>query len=138
MSKLARDHRNADLISIQIGRKQLALTDEDYRTILRAQGGVSSSRDLDHDGRQKVLAHFARLGFKPKKKPFGQAEKIAWLWRKLGTAGAIRDASTPALMAFVGRTAGLEVSHLKFLPVAEASKVIEALKAMLNRADKQK
>ena len=30
MSKLARDHRNSDVIKIQIARKQLNLTDEEY------------------------------------------------------------------------------------------------------------
>lgn len=69
MSKLARDHRNSDLVKIQIARKQLNLTDEDYRTILQRQGGVTSSKDLDHPGRQKVLSYFESLGWKPKASP---------------------------------------------------------------------
>lgn len=136
MSKLARDNRNRDLGQIHKAKKVLQLTDEDYRAILWRQGGVGSAADLDYDGRRKVLAYFATLGYQPERKPFGQAEKIAWLWKKLGEAKALRDTSPAALMAFVGRTAGTEVAHLKFLPVAEASKVIEALKAMLNRATK--
>lgn len=132
MSKLARDHRNADLAAIHVAKKHLNLSDEDYRAILMRQAGVSSARDLDHDGRRKVLAYLNAA------KPFGQPELIAWLWRKLGEAGALQDTSKAALMTFVGRTASVGVSHLKFLPVADASKVIEALKAMLNRADKKK
>lgn len=66
MSKLARDHKNGDFIKIQIAKKQLNLSDEDYRAILVSKGGVDSSKDLDHDGRQRVLAYFETLGFKPK------------------------------------------------------------------------
>lgn len=70
MSKLARDNRNADIAKIQIARKQLGLSDEDYRTILATQGnGATSSKDLDHEGRMRVLAHLQRIGFKPKAKP---------------------------------------------------------------------
>ncbi|PIG09388.1 uncharacterized protein DUF1018 [Comamonas sp. 26] len=82
----------------------------------------------------------AKLGFKPKSasfKPFGQPEKIKWLWKKLDEAGGLRDGSPAALLAFVGRTLGAEVSDVKFLPTAQASTVIEALKSMLDRAKRQ-
>jgi phage gp16-like protein len=65
MSKLARDHRNSDLVKIHIAKKQLNLSDEEYRAILQGQGGASSSKDLDHPGRQRVLDYFKFLGFKP-------------------------------------------------------------------------
>lgn len=133
MSKLARDHRNRDLAKIHMAKKQLNLGEEEYREILRSQTGQSSSSGLDHEGRTRVLAYFQRLGFRDSK-PFGQVEKIEWLWRKLGETGALHDRSSVALLAFIGRVADTSVSHLRFLPVAEASKVIEALKAMLNRS----
>lgn len=136
MSKLARDNRNRDLAKIHMAKKQLNLGEEEYRAILLGRGGHSSSANLDHEGRTKVLAYFKQLGFKDLK-PFGQVEKIEWLWRKVGEAGVLRDTSKAALLAFVGRNTSAGVSHLKFLPVTEASKVIEALKAMLNRPRKQ-
>ena len=107
----------------------------DYRAILYEKTGKRSSAELDAAGRQAFIEHLQRCGWKAARKPFTQADKIAWLWRKLGEAGGLRDASDAALMAFVGRTAGMGVSHLRFLPVAEASKVIEALKKMLDRAN---
>jgi phage gp16-like protein len=134
MSKLARDHRNADLARIHMGVAALGWNDDDYRAVLVAKTGKASAADLDAAGRKAFLDHLQRCGWKPTKKPFTQADKIAWLWRKLGSAGVVRDQSPAALRAFVGRTAGMDVEHLKFLPSAEASKVIEALKAMLNRA----
>lgn len=66
MSKLARDHRNSDLAKIHIAKKQLGLTDEDYRALLQGYGGASSSSELDHAGRQRVLAYLQGIGFKPK------------------------------------------------------------------------
>jgi phage gp16-like protein len=66
MSKLARDHRNGDMIKIQIAKKQLNLSDEEYRSILLGRGGVESSKDLDHAGRKRVLEYLETLGFKPK------------------------------------------------------------------------
>lgn len=65
MSKLARDHRNSDVIKIQIAKKELNLPDDEYRAILVAQGGVDSSKDLTHEGRQRVLQYLKTLGFKP-------------------------------------------------------------------------
>ena len=66
MSKLARDHRNGDVIKIQIAKKELHLTDDEYRAILVGQGGAESSKDLDHAGRQRVLDYLKTMGFKPK------------------------------------------------------------------------
>ncbi|WP_208508412.1 regulatory protein GemA [Variovorax paradoxus] len=65
MSKLARDNRNADIKKIQIARRQLAMSDEDYRAMLWTQARVHSSKDLDHVGRRSVLTYLDRIGFKP-------------------------------------------------------------------------
>lgn len=71
MSKLARDHRNTDLAKIHVAKKQLAMTQEDYEAMIKAVGRVpsGSSKDLDHAGRQRVLAHLAACGFVPKANP---------------------------------------------------------------------
>jgi phage gp16-like protein len=65
MSKLARDHRNSDLAKIHVAKKQLGMTEEDYRAMLWTQGRVHSAADLDHAGRQRVLDHLKACGFKP-------------------------------------------------------------------------
>lgn len=54
------------LAKIHIAKKQLALDDETYRTMLQSVGGVASSRDLTSEGAAKVLRHLERCGFKPK------------------------------------------------------------------------
>jgi phage gp16-like protein len=132
--------RRRELGHIHQGCTALGWSEDDYRFHLTHLTGKDSAADLDAEGRAKVLAHMATLGFKPKAtgfKPFGQAEKIEWLWRQLDKAGGLRDASPEAMLSFVGRTAGVGVSHVKFLGAADASKVIEALKSMLDRAKRQ-
>jgi phage gp16-like protein len=131
--------RRRDLAVIHMGAQALGWSDDDYRFHLRQQTGADSAADLDAAGRRKMLAHLAACGFKPKAapfKPFDQAAKIKWLWKKIGAAGGLHDSSEAALLAFIGRTAGMAVSDLKFLPPSEASKVIEALKAWLTRVQK--
>lgn len=132
--------RKRELGQIHKGKAELGWSEDDYRFHLRNLTGKNSSKDLDHAGRRKVLDHMAACGFKPKTKPFkpfDQADKIRWLWKKVGEAGGLRDTSQAALLLFVGRTTGMGVSDLKFLPVKEASKAIEALKAWLDRAKAQ-
>ncbi|ODU36653.1 MAG: hypothetical protein ABT03_15535 [Comamonas sp. SCN 67-35] len=133
----AQAQRKRELGHIHQGKAALAWSDDDYRFHLRNLTGKTSASELDAAGRAKVLAHMATLGYKPKAstfKPFDQAAKIKWLWRKIGEANGLRDASPAALLAFVGNTTGTGYSSLDFLPTLEASKVIEALKAMLDRA----
>lgn len=126
--------RNAELAQIHIGVAALGWDEDHYRHVLQAKTGKASAADLDSTGRKRFLEHLRQCGWQQAKKPFSQADKIKWLWRKLKEAGALVDPSEAALMAFVGRTTGVEVSDLRFLPVRDASKVTEGLKAWLNRS----
>lgn len=127
--------RRRELGQIHQGKAALGWSEEDYRAHLQRLTGKTSAADLDAAGRRSVLNHLAACGWAPKRafKPFGQPEKIKWLWRKLGEAGALKNRNNHALLAFVARTTGMEVADVKFLPVAQASTVIEALKSWLNR-----
>ena len=129
--------RKRELGYIHQGKVALGWSDEDYRFHLAHQTGQHSAADLDGAGRATVLAHMAKLGFVPKArsfKPFGQPEKIMWLWQQIDKEGGLRDPSPAALLALVARVAGTSVSDIRFIPNLEASKVIEALKSMLDRA----
>lgn len=133
--------RKRELGYIHQGKSALQWTDDDYRFHLRNLTGKRSAAELDATGRRLVLAHMASLGYRPKAakfRPFDQAEKIRWLWRKIGEAEGLRDPSPSALLAFVGRTTGTGVADVRFLPTQDASRVIEALKAMLDRAKNAK
>lgn len=84
MSKLARDHRNGDLAKIHLAKKQLNMSDEDYRAMLWTQGRVYSSKDLDHVGRASVLDYLKAIGFKaasalgskPRSRPTPSPDKV--------------------------------------------------------------
>ncbi|KDB09494.1 protein of unknown function DUF1018 [Burkholderia sp. lig30] len=55
------------LSKIHIAKQQLAMTDDEYRTVLHSVAGVSSAKDLTPEGAHKLLKHFERCGFKPKR-----------------------------------------------------------------------
>lgn len=129
------DARKRELAQIHMAKAALGWDDDHYRAILLAKTGKPSASELDSTGRKRFIEHLRLCGWKAPQKPFTQADKIKWLWRKLGAAGALTDPSSAALMAFVGRTAGMAVSDLKFLPVREGIKVVEALKSWLDRAN---
>ncbi|WP_124076126.1 gp16 family protein [Burkholderia gladioli] len=57
------------LAKIHVAKKQLGMSDEDYRAMLRSVGGVDSAKDLSPLGANKVLKHLERCGFAPKRSP---------------------------------------------------------------------
>lgn len=63
--------RSNALAQIHIARKQLGLDEDTYRAMLFGVARVTSSAQLDHAGREKVLAHLRACGFKagPPKTP---------------------------------------------------------------------
>ncbi len=142
INKAAADaQRKRELGHIHAGKKALNWSEDDYRFHLVNLTGKSSAAELDAADRAKVLTRMAAAGYRPPEavfKPFDQAARIKWLWKKIGAAGGLRDASETALLAFVGRTTGQGVADIKFLPTHDASNVIEALKSMLTRAERAK
>lgn len=97
-----------------------------YRTMLRAQGGVSSAADLSADGRRRVLAYLLQQS------SGGQAGLIKRLWAELGAAGKLRNPTARGLDEFILKTQG--VASASWLTTAKANQVIEALKAWKVRA----
>lgn len=55
--------RNNALAQIHIAKAQLGLDDETYRAMLWGQARVKSAAQLDHAGRERVLAHMRACGF---------------------------------------------------------------------------
>ena len=135
--------RNADLAKIHIARKDLGLTEGDYRALLARVAGVASAAQLGPDGCKAVLAELKQLGFRVKPKidaPGDRAHvgKVMKLWREAAESGAIREGSDAALRAFVRRqTKGPDspegVAAAQFLTPKQATRVIEGLKAIMAR-----
>ena len=69
---------------VHVAKAKLGLGEAEYLDILAAHGkGARSSRDLDQQGFEAVMAHFARLGFVPKKKFFRPPQSKARLMSKI-------------------------------------------------------
>lgn len=57
--------RGNRLAQIHIAAKQLGMDEATYRDMLWGVARVRSAKDLDHAGRERVLEHLRRCGFKP-------------------------------------------------------------------------
>ncbi len=139
--------RRAMLAKVHLAKKQLALTDDSYRDVLRRVTGRGSASELTASQLDQVLADFRRLGWSPKpgKPAPGRSSKpqvrmIFGVWNDLCALGEI-DAEDPrtALRAFVRRqTVSAEhpdgVAAPEFLDAVAATRVLEGLKAWLRRA----
>lgn len=126
------------LAAIHIAKKQLDLDDDDYRAMLRSEGGVASARDLDDAGARRVMLWFDNHGFKRTGTSKGTAadrrpivQKARALWISLHQLDEVSNRSDKALDAFAKKVTGKETLH--FCTNGEAGKVVEALKAWAER-----
>lgn len=129
--------RAAMLAKIHIARKQLGLTEEAYRDVLRRVTGKESAAGLGPSQLEAVLQDFCRLGWKgkAKRRPLSaraQVRMIHGIWAEMQPL--LSDGSEAALRAFVRRQtkSALQpdgVAAPEFLDAAQANKVLEGLKA---------
>jgi len=130
------------LALIHVAKKQLALDDTSYRTVLEAFGGVKSAKHLTDQGFQAVMEHFERSGFRssnytprrrsrPGMATIGQIKKIYKLWWRLGESYYTKGHERQALRGFLKKRFG--VNHENFLTLDKAGQVIEAVKAIKTR-----
>lgn len=91
------NQRNKDLAKIHIAKKQLGLDDDAYRAMLQMVAGVASAAHLTADGRQKVLAHLRKSGFRtrPGKKRFPGRPNMS------GFAGTGKEAMLRKIEAYL-------------------------------------
>lgn len=117
---------------VQVARKQLGLSDEDYRAELLNFGGVTGSKDLDGRGFDAVMARFAQLGFVSRRTEKagpprlnratpGQVQLIRDLWTELTVTG-----TEQGLCRWLDRHWG--ISSVQFLTPRGAGRVIGALR----------
>jgi phage gp16-like protein len=126
------------LAAIHVGKKQLDLDDEDYRSLLQRITGKRSAGEMTLVEQGAVVDEMRRLGFRDgvrpsKRRATGRyAAKLQALWIAGFNLGVVRSKDDAAMIAFVERQTGL--SHTRFLvEPADAAKAIEALKKWLDR-----
>lgn len=133
----------AKLISaIHAAKSKAGLDDDAYRAMLSVHGGgKASSKDCTEAELRAVLSHLNGASgarpFKPSKRP--EVRKIHAQWGELKRLGALDSPTKPALRAFCARMAntGDATTDPEFLTPEHARVVIEALKAMIKRAEEK-
>ena len=133
----------ANLAKIHIAKKELGLSDEDYRDILGLHFQVQSAKSLNDRQAAVLLNRFRVHGWQPKasaagkkstgspKYKEGYKRKIVALWITLHQKGVIRNGSDQALQAYVKGRTGRE--NLRFCDESDCYPVIESLKAIAER-----
>jgi hypothetical protein len=120
---------------IHVARRQLQLTEDDYRSVLNLFGGVQHATELDQAGFTAVMQRMTDLGFASTsaRRPLparggmaspAQSALIRQLWAEC-TSGEGTDAT---LGKWLERQ--FEVSSIRFLTTQTAHQAIGGLRAM--------
>lgn len=137
---------NAQIKLLHTAKNVLHLADDDYRALLEAEAGVTSSKYLDNRGLNRVLKRLAKLGFvntahrpRPRRQPPGaispeQMQLIADNYQQLAKITA--ENGRPGFHTFAAQTAFNRRCCGKLMPqtIADANKVIEGQKAIIARS----
>ncbi len=133
----------AAVVKVKIACRDLAIEDGDYRLMLERLTGRASASDCTDAQLGLVLDELKAKGWKPKAAARSRpakakaathplARKARALWISLHQLGEVRDPSEAALEAFARRQLG--VDRLRWAVASEGAALIEALKAMAERA----
>lgn len=128
---------------LHVAKRDLGLSDDDYRAILARYGKAESAADLDVAGFNHVMRYLTACGFRSTwtKRTYGyrptmatppQVDIIRSLWAKFRGAD---DPDDIELNKWLGRFQ--KVGALRFVDNKKAAKVISALKAMVARQQDQ-
>ena len=120
---------------IHVAKKEIGLSDEDYRAILESTAKKTSCSEMTLFELNEVLRAMKKLGFKVKKLETRE-EEIGWdaskaqmdyikgMWELVA-----RDKSDRALYKFIKRITGAD--HPRFMTAKDSQKVIIALRKMM-------
>lgn len=120
---------------LHAAKRQLALTEEEYRGLVWRIGGAEKTRDLSSDGFTALVRAFETLGFQRTSPPLhvrrgmatpGQLAIVQQLWTEWS-----EDASDEALRRWLERS--YKISALRFMTTDHASMAITALRVMNKR-----
>jgi phage gp16-like protein len=134
----AEESRRRDLSIIHLAKKDLQLTDDEYRDLMLGVTGKTSSAQLDWQGRHKLIEHFKKLGFKVKgtqaDRPApnvgghrqAQIGKIEALLADAGRPWAYADGLVKKLFASTSKVERIEFCDSKHLGKVIAALAIDA------------
>lgn len=128
MKRPAPDLRKRELAQIHIGKTELGLDDETYRMMLQRVAGVTSSADLDHAGRRRVIVHLRSRGWKNDKKrvtPPAATKSKQTLMRKI--AAMLHATDRPWVYADGMARHMFQVEKAAWCDVEQLRKIVAAL-----------
>jgi phage gp16-like protein len=136
------------LAKVHLAAKELGLDEDARRDVLERVTGRRSAGDCRDDQLDAVLAEFKRLGWTPKSSAKARtgtapisgrrpathpvALKARAMWISLWNLGVVRSSTEASLEAFAKRQ--LRVDRLQWADQGQGYRLIEALKAMAERA----
>lgn len=133
--------RRALIAKIHVAKKEMRLTDDDYRAILVRVTGEISSANCTLNGLRAMVEELKVKGFRPRPtsgrphrpRPADHpaARKARALWISLYHLGAIDNRHESALEAFAARQLG--VARMQWADQSLMYKLVEALKAIAER-----
>ncbi len=112
------------LALIHIVKKELGISDRDYRCLLRRIAGVESAKDLDQDGFRKIMRFFVRSDYY-RANSFGMTLKQKMFIKSMASQLGWEETHLRNFIHKYYRRDGLDVLNRK-----EASRLIESLKAI--------
>lgn len=131
-------NRRAMLAKVHLAKKDLGLSDDDYRAILARVAHRRSAGDCTEQQLDAVLREFRRLGWRAKRgtkrSDVPEVRKVWALWASMCKRGLVRTPTRAALRAFVKRMTG--VADPEWMSRQQAVAVIEGLKAWEKRASR--
>lgn len=148
---LPAEERRRLIAKIHIAKKQLRLSDEDYKALLGSvTNGKSSCKDMSDSELVAVIEAAEGRGFKPKstkgklspatrQKPKDSktaADKIRALWIECFKAGKVKSRYEEALQAFCKSIT--DVDRVEWLNYRQSKRIIKILEDRLNGAEGSK
>lgn len=116
------------LAVIHIVKKELGLSDDDYRDILERETGVRSAKELDQQGFYRLMRYFTGSGYYRLNQHGLTFRQKAYINHLVEEIGWDEGHFNNFLMKYFKRPSVMKLSK------KEASKVIEALKSMRKRS----
>lgn len=120
--------RKASLAKIHIAKKDLGLSDAEYRAVLDEKFGVESSSQLKASQLEQLTFHFQALGWKPKTKndkPKNMAGTRGPLLRKIGAH--LAEAKRPWSYAHAMSQRMFKVDKVEWCRPDQLAKIVAAL-----------
>ena len=117
------DHKK--LAVIHIVKRELCLSDDEYRDLLERETGVRSAKDLDEKGFKRLMRYFAGSSYYRLNKFGLTLRQKMFIQHLLNDLGWDRQHAKNFLNKYYKKT------EINKLTKKEASKVIESLKSIL-------